>query len=61
MIVSETLKLTLMNGAEKERFCGVLLSCGPTLCFIKYLVCSIVIKCGLMFPIRPTSFDDSFS
>ena len=41
MIVYETLKLTLMNGAERERFCGVLLSCFPTLCFIKYLVSSV--------------------
>ena len=60
MIVYEALKLTLMNGAERERFCGVLLSCCPTLCFTKYLVCSIVINSGLMFLIRPTSTDNSF-
>ena len=41
MTVYETLKLTLMNGAERERFCSVLLSCCPTLCFIKYLVSSV--------------------
>ena len=61
MIVYETLKLTLMNGVERERFCGVLFSCCPTLCFTKYLVCSIVIISGLMFLIRPTSLDNSFS
>ena len=31
MIVYETLKLTLMNGVERETFCGVLLSCCPNL------------------------------
>ena len=49
MIVYETLKLNLMKGVERERFCGVLLSCCPTLCFTKYLVYSIVIISGLIF------------
>ena len=61
MIVYETLKLTLMNGVEREKFCGVLLSCCLTLCFTKYLVCSIVINSGLMFLFRSTSIDNSFS
>ena len=61
MIVYGTLKLTLMNGVERERFCGVLLSCCPTLCSTKYLVCSIVINSGLMFLFRPTNIDNSFS
>ena len=34
-------ELTLMKWAERERFCGVLLSCCPTLCFTKYLVSSV--------------------
>ena len=38
-----------MNGVERERFCGVLLSCCPTLCFTKYLVYSIVIISSFMF------------
>ena len=42
-------ELTLMNGVERERFCGVLFTCFPTLCFTKYLVCSIVIISGSMF------------
>ena len=61
MIVYETLKLTLMNGVERERFCGVLFSCCPTLCSTKYLLYSIVIISGLMFLIRPISLDNSYS
>ena len=34
-------ELTLMKWAERERFCGVLLSCCPTLCFTKYSVSSV--------------------
>ena len=37
-----------MNGLERERFCGVLFSCCPTLCSTKYLVYSIVIISGSM-------------
>ena len=54
-------ELTLMNGVERERFCGVLFSCCSTLCSTKYLVCSIVVSSGSMFLIWPTSIDDSFS
>ena len=43
------IELTLMNWAEREKFCGVLLSCCPTLCFTKYLVSSIVITSGSLF------------
>ena len=61
MIVYEPLKLTLTNGVEREKFCGVLLSFCPTLCFTKYLVCSIVINSGLMLLFRLTYIDNSFS
>ena len=54
-------ELTLMNWAERERFCGVLLSCCPTLCFIKYLVSSVSNHSDSMFPIRPTIIDYSLS
>ena len=40
-----------------ERFCGVLLSCCPTLFFIKYLVSSDSNHCGLMFQFRTTSIN----
>ena len=43
------IELTLMNGVEREKFCGVLFSCCPTLCFTKYLVCSILIISGSLF------------
>ena len=59
--VYEALKLTLMNWAERERFCGVLLSCCPTLCFTKYLVSSVSNHSDSVFLIRPTSLDKSFS
>ena len=48
-----------MNGVERERFCGVLFSCCPTLCFTKYLVYSIVIISDSLFLFRPTSIDNS--